>query len=332
MSGLGAPQGGPTVGKVLLVTVAALIVVVGGIAGLFWYTSVDLQHTASPPGDPTKFDPIARFSEIEQFAGPNMKLLSMEADFVKPDGTMDLKASYDPGPHTTYAFVHGVPPPKDAPPVGAGGSASGTWLEPVTVTVSRPGQFRSYSSVSANSSVSYQYFDLGMQREADDVTADVPGTIVAEPICKLSDLWSAAIEQGAPKNSVATITYDNDGYAFDINDANFEMKFDDHCTATEVNNENIGEEGKADVIDEVRAQRIENQSNAPINDPTANYTAIWKKNTWYVLHVTQKTDKGIAAATCYTVTNHSTVNDNGSYVAGTNVTSTIISPETCKPE
>src|SRR5690606_6431707 len=55
-----------------------------------------VENTAAPPGDLERFDPIALFSEMAAYAGPEPRLVGMRATYVKPDGTMDLTADYHP--------------------------------------------------------------------------------------------------------------------------------------------------------------------------------------------------------------------------------------------
>src|SRR5262245_41713872 len=96
------------------------------------------EGTVDPPGgDPTRFDPYASYAEVAAYAGPGSQLVSFDANGIRADGTLDLTTDFYFGAH--YQFVREVPPPADAPPVGAGGSADGKYHEQIDVRLARPG-------------------------------------------------------------------------------------------------------------------------------------------------------------------------------------------------
>jgi hypothetical protein len=189
-----------------------------------------LKQTLAISGDPSHFDPYKSLAEAQAFAAKDAQLISITANFVRADGTMDLTATYKPGPSTKYKFVHQVPPPANAPPVGAGGNASDTWYEPVTITAYRPGQVESITRTSGNSRVSYTFVNNGYSRETDDPISRLSDPILAAPRCDLAQLWKVAIQTyDAPPNAVATIEYTANGYDFSIAGTNVSITFDKNC-------------------------------------------------------------------------------------------------------
>ncbi len=200
------------------------------IAAMFYYASAKLAHTVPPPGDPRSFDPVAHYREVAAFAGADAQLVSIQARFVRSDGTLDLDAEYRPSPNVRYRFLREVAAPAEAPPVGAGGNADGRWFEAVQVEVSRPWEFRSVRSIGGSGSGSYQYFNRGMQRRADPPSGRAPAAVAPAPACPFRRLWQAAIARGAPATAVANIEYDARGYEFGIDDLRFSMRFALDCS------------------------------------------------------------------------------------------------------
>ena len=52
-----------------------------------------IEGTRSVLGDAANFDPSAALPEVAKFAGLGARLIWMEANLVRSDGTLDLKAS-----------------------------------------------------------------------------------------------------------------------------------------------------------------------------------------------------------------------------------------------
>ena len=72
-----------------------------------------------------------------------------------------------------------------------------------------------------------------MEREVDDPTTTLPGTIAAPPKCALADLWKTAQSKAdAPSDAVASIDYDADGYTFSISALRIYLSFDVECRLT----------------------------------------------------------------------------------------------------
>ncbi|MFH1620629.1 MAG: hypothetical protein ABIB04_00925 [Patescibacteria group bacterium] len=211
----------------IVVSILGLGLLIGGlIVGITWYTSSIVEQTVPVPGDPTRFDPIASLSEIQSFAGEGSKLLSINALYVKSDGTMDLTASYHPS--VEYQFFRETSPPKDAPPVGAGSSPNGAWFEPVTIKAYEPGQWH-HVKIMGGVSTEYSYRNNGMERDTSKPVSSPPGTPLSDPACAFSDLWRTALDRGASASAVAIIEYNDDGYIFTINDTDITLMFDSEC-------------------------------------------------------------------------------------------------------
>lgn len=179
--------------------------------------------------DPQHYDALAYFPQIQDFAGSDATLVKIRLTGVRSDGTLDLNAGYTPAPRADYTFQRMLStPPPNAPPVGAGGSATGQWYEPVEVDVYRPGQRRSISRRGGSGNVTIQYSNRGVQKETKEAVAQAATTIPA-PTCALAELWRQATAQGAPAGAVATIEYDTNGYRFTITGTSTALSFDTNC-------------------------------------------------------------------------------------------------------
>lgn len=198
----------------------ALNSIVQGITGISFIESRPVD------GDPARFDPITSYSTMQAFAGENTQLISLEAQFVRSDGTLDLTASYTPSPRVTAEFAIEVPAPADAPPVGAGGL--GTWYQDVTITAYRPGQTRHVRTMSGSVTTNYTYVNEGMTRDVDDPSIR-DYVFLEPPTCAFADFWKVALTQDAPADAVATISYDDEGYEFRIRDLSISLDFDTDC-------------------------------------------------------------------------------------------------------
>jgi hypothetical protein len=224
------------IGAIVLATVAGIGAAVLGIflpnalsgimAGL---TGIKMPETRAVTGNAGAFDPIASYAAVSEFAGKEMQLVSIKATNVRSDGTLDLKATYSPAPRVDYQFVHEVPRPADAPPVGAGGTGIGPWYEKVTIEVYQPGARTHVTQRGGGISASYDYVNEGMLRQVDKPTTSLPGAIVTAPKCALDTLWKTALEYKASKDAVASIDYTAEGYSFRISALKVNLKFDADC-------------------------------------------------------------------------------------------------------
>lgn len=195
-------------------------------------TGFGLADTRPVPGDPRNFDPLAALPGVQEYAGEGALLFSIEAYFVRQDGTLDLNAAYSPKPYVTYEFYREVPRPEDAPPVGAGGSVDDKWYERITIRAYEPGQWRHVTSIGGGVSTEYSFMNQGMQRDVSSPTSSRSGEPPAVPKCSFSQLWSVAMERGAPADAVAIIDFDSSGYDFRISAASVNLDFDHDCRVT----------------------------------------------------------------------------------------------------
>lgn len=151
-------------------------------------------NTAPPPGVLERFDASAGFSAIAHFAGPQARLITLRATGVGSDGTMNLAAPDGPKVEAEFvaAAIAGDPERQPDAKYAVGHAIR------VLLTVQAPsGEHR------------------GMGR-APNGRATGEERTVTPPACTFADLWTRAIELGAPRTGTATIDYDADGYAFAI--------------------------------------------------------------------------------------------------------------------
>lgn len=189
------------------------------------------QGTVIPPGDMERFDPITTFAEVQAYAGENAKLATMKAELVNSDGTMNLKARYGlrRATMTYYFFRELSQPPANAAPIGAGGSTDGKWYEPISVTISHPGESRYMQKTTANYSFKGNYMHQGMEKNVMFAVSKTSAELIPPPSCPFKPFWDSAIKQGAPKDSIATIDYTELGYVFKIADTDINLKFGSDC-------------------------------------------------------------------------------------------------------
>jgi hypothetical protein len=183
--------------------------------------------------DPARYDPFGYYAAVRDFAGTGAELVKIRLVGVRSDGTLDLNATYTPEPRADYLFQRRLSePPANAPPIGAGGSVTGEWYEPVEIAVYRPGQRRSVSRQGGGSSVTIQYTNRGMERRIEEPVATGEVTISA-PGCALTALWEQAVARGAPSGAVAVIEYTAGGYEFSITGTAFRYRFGTDCRMRE---------------------------------------------------------------------------------------------------
>ena len=120
-----------------------LVALVGGF-GWFIYTMVFTntvakwmgEETYKLNGDVTHFDPINGVAEVQEKVGPNATLVELRIMGARADGTLDLNATYVPGPRVDYQFerkLDKAPQGKTAPPIGAGRTPSSVALKLVNL-------------------------------------------------------------------------------------------------------------------------------------------------------------------------------------------------------
>jgi hypothetical protein len=225
--------------KIAVGIVLPIIIFMGAlIYGINYLTGTVIEQTAEIPGDPKTFDPVTSLLAVEAHAGEGVKLMSIDASYVKSDGTLDLTVTKPYSPEVKYEFYREKKDEtKEAPPLGAGGVEGGFWYENVSIDVYEPGQWRHVISMGGGGSSEYSYQNKGMDKDVGSVQYGKPVSI-PEPKCSFKDLWAAAMEKGAPKDAVADIKYDDDykggaQYAFDISGTDFDYDFGEDCKMVE---------------------------------------------------------------------------------------------------
>jgi hypothetical protein len=211
----------------LVVFVVLMIVVCGGVPLLF--STYFQEDTREIEGEASHYDPIAAFDTVSDYAGENAELTSLEAYYVRSDGTMDLNAEYYP--RVDYDFYRVVSETDgNEVPLGAPNSTADAEVlyQAVSISVWKPYQMRGVST-----SNNYSYMHLGMEREIDEPVRNRPAEAIPAPVCTFAELWATAIEKAdAPAEAVAVIQYNAEGYYFYINDTDVRVYFDFDCNRT----------------------------------------------------------------------------------------------------
>src|SRR5436190_7302925 len=145
---------------VLAITIAIVACVIFGVIP-FFENGGGNADTRDVPGDAAHFDPVTSYPSVLDYAGTGAELVSVDAYYVRSDGTAELNATYSPAPYVDYNFVRKLDKaPPNAPPIGAGGANTDPWYEPVEIRLYQPGQMRQVTS----GGNSYTYVNKGMER------------------------------------------------------------------------------------------------------------------------------------------------------------------------
>jgi len=206
----------------LLISIALFFGLLFASGHIFGY----IQGTRVVPGDASNFNPSVEFETVQTFAGDDVRFLEMTINYIRPDGTMDLNASYKPS--VDYVFVRRSDDQPPDVPVGAPGHRGDeAQYEYVTVEINQP--FRNIS-VTSNGSTS-SYVDLGMSSSVRSVPPSIElPEWVSPPTCSIKQLWQIAKSYDAPlDNAVAVIKYTHEGYRFTIHDVSVDLKFSEDC-------------------------------------------------------------------------------------------------------
>ena len=154
-------------------------------------------------GDLSRFDPMARLPEMSEHAGDGAQLQIMDLQGVRPDGQIDLTDRQVDG-KAQYIFVRPSEPPRNAPPVGAGGSVDGHWRRKVLIRAERRG---AHVTRRGGDGTHYRR-SRGLMVTSMDIEGGQVDALSAAPQCDLSALFQEAIRLGAPgENVVARITW-----------------------------------------------------------------------------------------------------------------------------
>lgn len=198
------------------------------IAAMTAIPTIFIEQTAFIDGDTHNFNPTEQLEQVQELAGTGAFLVNIEAQYVRADGTMDLHAEYDP--QTTYEFYLPLAEtPEDKKLVGTTPLANGRWYTKVEVEVSEPWKNFNVTGISNGVGYEYNYFNLGMNREDYGPVQASPDNIVPAPSCSFEKIWQTAIAQGAPEDAVAMITYDKNGYEFEIRGTSISFEFNQNC-------------------------------------------------------------------------------------------------------
>lgn len=185
------------------------------------------QETYALKSDARHFDPFAAIDDIKTHVGTGARLYSVEADYVASDGTMNLYATYDPQPEVKYKFYfqqdHG---PKEAPPIGAGRGPKDVWLQSVEVTCYEPGKEMHVVLPNGRHNSSYFYKNEGMDFSRSSTYMGKLDPDLGAPNLTPAQMWKTAVARGAPKDAVAKITYNMNGYHFSIEGTDFDLYWD----------------------------------------------------------------------------------------------------------
>ncbi len=196
------------------------------------------------PGDIRNFDPVA---QVPDLIGEGGSLVSLSARYVRPDGTIDIKAKYVRKGETVVKFqvvrYDPDPVPAETKPVKEKKSDAPLSTEPppqptsypmvsppyehATVIIARPdsGVTRTTGSGYPTGGRQEWWRRLGMSSYTKRYTQSLEGAVPL-PVLSFSEIWEKAINLGTPENAVAQIDYDVDGYRFSIAYTDIKLDFD----------------------------------------------------------------------------------------------------------
>lgn len=181
------------------------------------------KNTTAPPGDLHNFDPIVSFAAMASYAGPEARLLSMHAYFVRTDGTMDLTAEYRPRVDAEFVTKATAEDVADQGPLAPGSGFSAGAALRTQLVVRAPQMFHVTSGGSE-----WDEKHLGMGRRPVG-TASGDERTIDPPSCDFKSMWQKALADGAPGDVVANIAYEGEGYTFEANGRDFRRRFDGTC-------------------------------------------------------------------------------------------------------
>lgn len=196
------------------------------------------ENTVPVPGRSDAFDPVGSLPAVASFAGEEMLLIELYAQYVRPDGTLNLQAEY--GPNVRYEFFGpGKPasitpePRKPDTPLGVrqkdGPKEQAPYWAYVSVYIENP-HWEEYTLNGEDVTEWYAGMRKAQGSSLQDITEieKLKGVYRGLPaVLPLDSVWKRAIEAGAPMdNVVATIQFKDGTYHFIIDGTTFEYYFD----------------------------------------------------------------------------------------------------------
>ncbi|MBN2441572.1 MAG: hypothetical protein JXJ04_09495 [Spirochaetales bacterium] len=189
------------------------------------------ENAADIPGNDRKFNPVTSYEKVHAFAGKDTRLISIYANLVKSDGTLDIKADYKPT--VTYKFYRPIHKEeiKKGGPLGSGIKEQRNvyTAEEVTVTISYPHHY----TLTINNGEPQSKYDPGMNRTRYFNNKEYESLIAGPPGYTFEYVWEEAIRREVPADAVAVIYYDHTGYQFSIRDTSISYKIDIYGQLTE---------------------------------------------------------------------------------------------------
>jgi len=197
-----------------LITVGFPLALVFGFGLLYYFTGFRGQQ-ALLSQDESRFDPILEKDNVLKLAGEGAEFLSFSATGVRSDGTIDLGSKVVPS--TAFYQLRGPRENPNAPPgveprfemITIGAWPKGNRLTQVV------GHTKHYT------------FEWGLGKTTFNTGSNDPR--IPFPACSFRTLWAEAMKGGAPKNGVASISYDHRGYRFSIGGTTHNFDFDASC-------------------------------------------------------------------------------------------------------
>lgn len=194
-----------------------------GLLGTFGLKTLTTGRL-SDVDDPKRFDFSKHYALANALIGPGWRYVSTVARGVKPDGSMDLTAPYEPT--VTYQWRAALAAPADEVPIGASVDVK---VPVALVEVNAPGW---HVATQRQGKTSYRWSRGIERRELDYPASSIGAGGGQPPTCALKALWDEALRAGAPKNAVATIRHDAQGYTFDIDGTDHRYAFNHACERT----------------------------------------------------------------------------------------------------
>jgi hypothetical protein len=233
MALLGSPQRpGANWTKIFVISGIGCLVIVGiGAFAIFRLFSAVIGEVMNEEtfevSEPGEFDPFADLGEVTAGVGAKARLVSIEASGVRPDGTMDLSADYTPSPRATYEFIEPTEEGKERmPPVGAGRKPDDIWARGVKAEAYRPGQRSHITKMGGNVNAEYWHVNEGVTVKFETPRAQALPEALAAPSLSTREMWEKAISLGALRDAVARVSYDAEGYEFDIAGTGFSLRWE----------------------------------------------------------------------------------------------------------